>query len=47
LELGGYGIRVNNIARGAIVTPINNSTTQDPEKVKLLERIIPGLVAAG
>jgi glucose 1-dehydrogenase len=41
LELGGYGIRVNNIAPGAIVTPINNSTTQDPEKVKLLERIIP------
>jgi glucose 1-dehydrogenase len=41
LELAPYRIRVNNIAPGAIATPINLQTLQDPAKVKELSRIIP------
>ncbi|HEY2326785.1 MAG TPA: glucose 1-dehydrogenase [Gaiellaceae bacterium] len=41
VELAPYKIRVNNVAPGAIVTPINSATLQDPEKVKTLQRIIP------
>jgi len=41
LELAPYRIRVNNIAPGAIATPINTETIADPEKVAELERIIP------
>ncbi len=41
VELAPYGIRVNNIAPGAIATPINARTLADPEKLLLLQRIIP------
>jgi glucose 1-dehydrogenase len=41
VELAEYRIRVNNIAPGAIETPINKQTLEDPEKVKTLQRIIP------
>jgi glucose 1-dehydrogenase len=41
LELAQYGIRVNNVAPGAIATPINARTLADPEKVKRLQAIVP------
>ena len=41
VELAQYKIRVNNIAPGAIVTPINSATLSDPAKVQTLQRIIP------
>jgi glucose 1-dehydrogenase len=41
LELSQYRIRVNNIAPGAIATPINEATLHDPKKMAELHRIIP------
>ena len=41
LELAPHRIRVNNVAPGAIVTPINEHTLEDPAKVRTLQRIIP------
>jgi glucose 1-dehydrogenase len=41
LELAPYGIRVNNIAPGAVATPINKGTIHDPAKMKILQEIIP------
>jgi glucose 1-dehydrogenase len=41
LELAEHGIRVNNVAPGAIATPINAETLNDPEKVAELQRLIP------
>ena len=41
LELAVHRIRVNNVAPGAIATPINAATLNDPEKVATLQRIIP------
>ncbi|MDQ6884785.1 MAG: SDR family oxidoreductase [Candidatus Dormibacteraeota bacterium] len=41
LELSQYRIRVNNIAPGAIATPINEPTLHDPKKMAELHRIIP------
>ena len=41
VELAPYKIRVNNIAPGAIDTPINEKTLRDPSKVKELNSIIP------
>jgi glucose 1-dehydrogenase len=41
VELAPYKIRVNNVAPGAIATPINAATLADPEKVATLQRIIP------
>jgi len=41
VELAPYEIRVNNVAPGAIVTPINEATLEDPQKVATLQRIIP------
>jgi len=41
VELAPHKIRVNNVAPGAIVTPINAATLEDPAKVQTLQRIIP------
>lgn len=41
LELSQYRIRVNNIAPGAIATPINEPTLHDPKKMAELHKIIP------
>lgn len=41
LELAAYRIRVNNVAPGAIATPINETTLHDPKKMAELRRIIP------
>jgi len=41
LELAPHRIRVNNVAPGAIATPINAATLADPQKVETLQRIIP------
>ena len=41
VELAPFGIRVNNIAPGAIATPINTATLHDPSKVAALKSIIP------
>jgi glucose 1-dehydrogenase len=41
VELAEFGIRVNNIAPGAIATPINAATLADPAKVKRLQQIVP------
>lgn len=41
LELAEHRIRVNNVAPGAIATPINAKTLNDPAKVATLQRIIP------
>ncbi|UDY25001.1 SDR family NAD(P)-dependent oxidoreductase [Nocardioides sp. Kera G14] len=41
VELGGHGIRMVNIAPGAVSTPINASTEADPEKMKALNASIP------
>ena len=41
LELAPHGIRVNNIAPGAIATPINAATLADPVKVKRLQELVP------
>jgi glucose 1-dehydrogenase len=41
VELGHHDIRVVNIAPGAVATPINASTEDDPKKLKSLESAIP------
>lgn len=41
VELGVHNIRVVNIAPGAVATPINTSTMEDPEKMKALDAAIP------
>jgi glucose 1-dehydrogenase len=41
VELGPYGIRVVNIGPGAVATPINQSTMNDPAKMKTLDAAIP------
>jgi glucose 1-dehydrogenase len=41
LELAEYGIRVNNVAPGAIKTPINAATLADPAKLARLRQLIP------
>ena len=41
LDLAQYGIRVNNIAPGAIATPMNKKTLDDPQKMELLKRVVP------
>jgi glucose 1-dehydrogenase len=40
VELADYGIRVNNIAPGAIATPLSRAI-HDPKRKELLERLIP------
>src|SRR5438105_979863 len=41
VELARHRIRVNNVAPGAIATPMNAATLDDPEKVAILHRVIP------
>ena len=41
LEYAGRGIRVNNVAPGATVTPINSAWIDDPEKRAMVESHIP------
>ena len=41
VELGGHGIRVINIAPGAVSTPINAVTEADPTKMQALDAAIP------
>ena len=41
VELGPHGVRVVNIAPGAVATPINQSTMDDPAKMKSLDAAIP------
>jgi glucose 1-dehydrogenase len=41
VELGPHGIRVVNIAPGAVATPINQSTMADPAKLQTLNSAIP------
>jgi glucose 1-dehydrogenase len=41
VELGPLGITVNNVAPGAIVTPINTTLLNDPVKLKSLTDQIP------
>jgi glucose 1-dehydrogenase len=41
VELTQHKIRVNNVAPGAIATPINTTTLENPERLATLQRIIP------
>jgi glucose 1-dehydrogenase len=41
VELAQFGIRVNNVAPGAIATPINADTLNHPDRVAVLQRIVP------
>lgn len=41
VELGRHGVRFVNVAPGAVSTPINTVTEQDPAKLKLLDDAIP------
>ncbi|MGI8868875.1 MAG: glucose 1-dehydrogenase [Mycobacteriales bacterium] len=41
VELGQHGVRVINLGPGAVATPINESTMEDPAKMKALGAAIP------
>ncbi|PZF61794.1 glucose-1-dehydrogenase [Curtobacterium sp. MCBD17_013] len=41
VELGPHGIRMVNIAPGAVDTPINTATTSDADKLRQLDAAIP------
>jgi glucose 1-dehydrogenase len=41
IELAPFNIRVNNVAPGAIATPINADTLNHPERVAMLKQIVP------
>ena len=41
VELGPKGIQVIGVGPGAVATPINVSTMDDPEKMKVLDNAIP------
>ncbi|MEO6533556.1 MAG: glucose 1-dehydrogenase [Pseudolysinimonas sp.] len=41
VELGEHGIRVVNVAPGAVETPINAATMDDPQELKKLTAAIP------
>src|SRR6202521_5976539 len=41
IELAPFNIRVNNVAPGAIATPINAETLTHPERVAMLKMIVP------
>jgi glucose 1-dehydrogenase len=47
IELGPQGVRVVGVGPGAVATPINKSTMDDPEKMRVLDNAIPlGRMAA-
>jgi glucose 1-dehydrogenase len=41
VELGPHGVRVVNVAPGAVATPINTATMNDPTELKKLDAAIP------
>jgi glucose 1-dehydrogenase len=41
VELGPLGIRINNVAPGAVKTAINSRLMEEPEKLKELRQNIP------
>jgi glucose 1-dehydrogenase len=41
VELGPHGVTVVGVGPGAVATPINRSTMDDPEKMKTLDAAIP------
>jgi glucose 1-dehydrogenase len=41
VELGPHGVQVVGVGPGAVATPINTSTMDDPEKMKTLDAAIP------
>jgi glucose 1-dehydrogenase len=41
VELGVHGIRVVNVCPGAVATPINQATMDDPEQLEKLRSTIP------
>jgi glucose 1-dehydrogenase len=41
VELGTHGVLVVGVGPGAVATPINTSTMNDPEKMKTLDAAIP------
>jgi glucose 1-dehydrogenase len=41
VELGPHGVRVVNVGPGAVATPINASTMNDPAKLTALDAAIP------
>src|SRR4029077_8428710 len=41
VELGPQGVRVVGVGPGAVATPINKSTMDDPAKMKVLDAAIP------
>ena len=41
VELGPHGVTVVGVGPGAVATPINLSTMNDPEKMKTLDAAIP------
>jgi glucose 1-dehydrogenase len=41
IELGPQGVRVVGVGPGAVATPINTSTMNDPEKMRVLDNAIP------
>ena len=41
VELGPHGVTVVGVGPGAVATPINISTMEDPEKMKTLDAAIP------
>lgn len=41
VELGAHGVRMINVGPGAVATPINQSTMDDPDALATLENAIP------
>jgi glucose 1-dehydrogenase len=41
VELGPHGVTVVGVGPGAVATPINTSTMDDPAKMKTLDAAIP------